>query len=226
MNLNASTIVTFLLYFIFMLGIGAYYYTKSKNLSDYILGGRSLNSWVTALSAQASDMSGWLLLGLPGAAYLSGLEAGWIALGLLFGTYLNWKFTAKKLRQYTELAGNSITIPDYIENRFRDKSKSLRIISASFILIFFLIYTASGFVAGATLFETVFGLNYITALTIGAVVVIGYTFLGGFMAVCWTDFFQGLLMFLPSSSYRLQGPYPLADLVPHLIRSECWIPDF
>lgn len=195
MNLNASTIVTFLLYFIFMLGIGAYYYTKSKNLSDYILGGRSLNSWVTALSAQASDMSGWLLLGLPGAAYLSGLEAGWIALGLLFGTYLNWKFTAKKLRQYTELAGNSITIPDYIENRFRDKSKSLRIISASFILIFFLIYTASGFVAGATLFETVFGLNYITALTIGAVVVIGYTFLGGFMAVCWTDFFQGLLMF-------------------------------
>lgn len=195
MNINLGTLITFLLYFGFMLAIGLYYYSKSKNLSDYILGGRSLNSWVTALSAQASDMSGWLLLGLPGAAYLSGLEAGWIAIGLLVGTYLNWKFIAKKLRIYTEVAGNSITIPDYIENRFRDNSKLLRIVSASFILIFFLIYTASGFVAGATLFESVFGLDYVLALTIGAVIVVGYTFLGGFMAVSTTDFFQGLLMF-------------------------------
>lgn len=196
MTLNNGIIITFILYFVFMLGIGVYYFSKSKDLSDYILGGRTLNSWVTALSAQASDMSGWLLLGLPGAAYLSGLEAGWIAIGLLIGTYLNWKFVAQKFRQYTEKAGNSITIPDYLENRFRDKSKLLRIISASFILFFFLIYTASGFVAGATLFETVFGLDYFIALSIGALIVISYTFLGGFLAVCWTDFFQGVLMFL------------------------------
>lgn len=196
MTLNNGIIITFILYFVFMLGIGVYYFSKSKDLSDYILGGRTLNSWVAALSAQASDMSGWLLLGLPGAAYLSGLEAGWIAIGLLIGTYLNWKFVAQKFRQYTEKAGNSITIPDYLENRFRDKSKLLRIISASFILFFFLIYTASGFVAGATLFETVFGLDYFIALSIGALIVISYTFLGGFLAVCWTDFFQGVLMFL------------------------------
>ena len=194
--MSNGIVITFLLYFIFMLGIGVYYFTKAKDLSDYILGGRTLNSWVTALSAQASDMSGWLLLGLPGAAYLSGLEAGWIAIGLLVGTYLNWKFVAKKFRQYTEKAGNSITIPDYLENRFRDTSKILRIISATFILFFFLIYTASGFVAGATLFENVFNLNYTMALTVGAFIVISYTFLGGFLAVCWTDFFQGILMFL------------------------------
>ena len=195
MILNTGIIITFLLYFAFMLGIGVYYFSKSKDLSDYILGGRTLNGWVTALSAQASDMSGWLLLGLPGTAYLSGLEAGWIALGLLVGTYLNWKFVAKKFRQYTEKTGDSITIPDYLENRFRDNSKILRILSATFILFFFLIYTASGFVAGATLFETVFGLAYTKALLIGAVLVISYTFLGGFLAVCWTDFFQGILMF-------------------------------
>lgn len=193
--MNQSVLITFLLYFIFMFGIGIYFYTKSKDLSDYILGGRSLNGWVTALSAQASDMSGWLLLGLPGAAYLSGLEAGWIAIGLLIGTYINWKFIARRFRIYTEMAGDAITIPDYLENRFGDKSKSLRVISASFILFFFLIYTSSGFVAGATLFETVFGLDYHLALTIGAVLVISYTFLGGYLAVSWTDFFQGILMF-------------------------------
>lgn len=195
MELNTGIIVSFFLYFVFMIGIGVYYFSKSKNLSDYILGGRSLNGWVTALSAQASDMSGWLLIGLPGAAYLSGLETAWIAIGLLIGTYLNWKFVAKKFRQYTEKTGDSLTIPDYLENRFRDSSKSLRLLSASFILFFFLIYTASGFVAGATLFKSVFGLSYTNALTIGAVLVISYTFLGGFLAVCWTDFFQGILMF-------------------------------
>lgn len=193
--LNQSVFVTFLLYFVFMFGIGLYFYRKSKDLSDYILGGRSLNGWVTALSAQASDMSGWLLLGLPGAAYVSGLEAGWIAVGLLIGTYINWKFIARRFRIYTEMAGDAITIPDYLENRFGDKSKGLRVISASFILFFFLIYTSSGFVAGATLFETVFGLDYQIALTIGAIIVISYTFLGGYLAVSWTDFFQGILMF-------------------------------
>lgn len=193
---NVGTYISFGLYFIFMLGIGVYYYTKSKTMSDYILGGRTLNSWVAALSAQASDMSGWLLLGLPGAAYVSGLEAGWIGMGLLVGTYLNWKFIAKRLRRYTEIAGDAITISDYLENRFRDKSKTLKVMSATFILFFFLIYTASGFVAGATLFTNIFDISYTTALIIGALVVISYTFLGGFLAVCWTDFFQGILMFI------------------------------
>lgn len=205
MSYNMGIIITFTLYFVFMLGIGGYYFSKSKDLSDYILGGRSLNGWVTALSAQASDMSGWLLLGLPGAAYLSGMHAGWIAIGLLVGTYLNWKFVAKKFRQYTEKSGDSITIPDYLENRFRDGSKGLRIISATFILFFFLIYTASGFVAGATLFETVFGLDYKIALTLGAFIVISYTFLGGFLAVCWTDFFQGILMFVAITIIPITG---------------------
>jgi len=192
--MKIEILITFLLYFVFLFTIGLYYFKRSKNLSDYILGGRSLNGWVTALSAQASDMSGWLLLGLPGAAYVSGISASWIAIGLLVGTYFNWKFIARRLRIYTESAGNSITIPDYLENRFNDSSKILRVIAASFILFFFLIYTSSGFVAGATLFNNVFGLDYQIALLIGAFIVISYTFLGGYLAVCWTDFFQGILM--------------------------------
>jgi len=192
--------------------IGWIFYKRTKNLSDYILGGQGLNSWVTSMSTQASDMSGWLLLGLPGAAYLAGIEAGWIAIGLAIGTYLNWRVIAKRLRKYTEIAGDSITLPDYFENRFRDESKILRIVSALFILIFFLIYTSSGFVAGAKLFSTVFDLSYQVALLIGALVIIIYTFLGGFMAVCWTDFFQGLIVFfaiivVPTAAIiRLGGP--------------------
>lgn len=213
---NLSIIFTFIFYFVFMLGIGAFFYSKSESLSDYVLGGRSLNGWVTSLSAQASDMSGWLLLGLPGAAYISGVDAAWIAIGLFIGTYLNWKFVAKRLRNYTQIAGDSITLSDYFENRFRDRSKLLRIISAVFILFFFLIYTASGFVAGGKLFNTVFGLPYIVALTIGAAVVIGYTFLGGFMAVCWTDFFQGVLMliallFVPLTAVSMLGGFGSAE---------------
>ncbi len=210
--LSQEVLFTFSLYFVFMLGIGFYYFKRSQGLSDYILGGRSLNSWVTALSAQASDMSGWLLLGLPGAAYMSGLEAGWIAVGLLVGTYLNWKFIARRFRIYTEKVKDAITIPDYLDNRFDEPKRVLRLLSATFILVFFLIYTASGFVAGATLFTTVFELDYTIALTIGALVVISYTFLGGFLAVCWTDFFQGILMFLailivPVSAIILLGGF-------------------
>ncbi len=193
---NINILFSFLIYLIFMLGIGIIFYRKTKNLSDYILGGRGLNSWVTAMSAQASDMSGWLLMGLPGYAYIAGLESLWIAIGLGVGTYLNWKFIAKRLRKYTEYAGNSLTIPDYFENRFKDNSKILRIVSAFFILTFFLIYTSSGFVAGAKLFSTVFGLSYKNGLFIGAFIIISYTFLGGFMAVSWTDFFQGMIMFI------------------------------
>jgi len=192
---NADILITFILYFILMLGIGWLFYNRTENLSDYILGGRGLNTWVTSMSAQASDMSGWLLLGLPGLAYVEGMGAFWIAIGLATGTYCNWRFVARRLRHYTEVAGDSLTLPDYFENRFRDSSKILRIISALFILIFFLIYTASGFVAGAKLFHSVFGLPYLWALSIGVFVIIAYTFLGGFMAVSWTDFFQGTLMF-------------------------------
>jgi sodium/proline symporter len=135
-------IISFAVYLIGMVFIGWYFYSRTKNLSDYILGGRKLNAWVTSLSAQASDMSGWLLLGLPGYAYLSGLESIWLLIGLLIGTYVNWKFIAKRLRIYTEIAGNALTLPDYFENRFRTKSKTLRVISAIFILVFFLIYTS------------------------------------------------------------------------------------
>ena len=193
---NISILISFIIYLLFMLGVGWVYYTKTNTLSDYILGDRKLNSWVAAMSAQASDMSGWLLLGLPGYAYIAGLESVWIAVGLGVGTYINWRFVARRLRKYTEVAGNAITLPDYFENRFRDKSKSLRIISALFILIFFLIYTSSGFVAGAKLFSTVFDLSYTTALITGVLVIISYTFLGGFLAVSWTDFFQGIIMII------------------------------
>lgn len=193
---NMSVIMTFVIYLVSMVLVGIIFYQRTEKLSDYILGGRRLNSWVTALSAQASDMSGWLLIGLPGAAYLSGISSSWIAIGLVVGTYFNWKIIAKRLRNYTYYAGNSITLPDYFENRFKDSSKVLRVISALFILVFFLIYTASGFVAGAKLFNVVFGTPYLTALFLGVLVIIIYTFLGGFMAVCWTDFFQGVLMFI------------------------------
>lgn len=192
---NLSVIITFAAYLVFMLLVGTHFYKKNESLSDYLIGDRQLNKWVTSMSAQASDMSGWLLLGLPGYAYLQGLEAVWIALGLGIGTYLNWKFVAQKLRRLTELAGNAITLPDYFANRFNDHNKSLRVLSSLFILVFFLIYTASGFVAGAKLFESVFGLPYHSALLIGVVVIISYTALGGFMAVSWTDFFQGIIMF-------------------------------
>ncbi|GJQ62334.1 MAG: sodium:proline symporter [Melioribacteraceae bacterium] len=195
-NLDTGIIVSFFLYLSLMLFIGVYYYRRTKNLSDYILGGRGLGAWVTSLSAQASDMSGWLLLGLPGYVYLAGYEAFWLTIGLAVGTYINWKFVAAKLRDMSEAADNSITLPDYFESRFEDKSKLLRVISAVFILLFFLIYTSSGFVAGAKLFSTVFGLSYYTALFVGVLVIIGYTFMGGFMAVSMTDFFQGILMFI------------------------------
>ncbi len=193
---NLSVIITFAAYLVFMLAIGSHFYKRNESLSDYLIGDRQLNKWVVSMSAQASDMSGWLLLGLPGYAYLQGMESIWIALGLALGTYLNWRFVARRLRRYTEIADNAITLPDYFANRFHDHNRLLRVLSAVFILIFFLIYTASGFVAGAKLFESVFGLPYYSALVIGVFVIISYTALGGFMAVSWTDFFQGIIMFL------------------------------
>lgn len=183
------------LYLVFMMAVGLHFYGKSRTTTEYFLGGRKLGAWVTSMSAQASDMSGWLMLGLPGAAYVSGLSASWIAIGLAVGTYLNWRCVAKPLRQYTKVAGDAITLPQFFSNRYRDKRGILNLIASVFILVFYLVYTASGFVSAAKLFNTVFGIPYIAALLLGVVVVVGYTFGGGFFAVCWTDFFQGLLMF-------------------------------
>ncbi|GAB3042966.1 sodium/proline symporter PutP [Virgibacillus ainsalahensis] len=193
--MDATTLITFAFYLIGMLVIGIMMYYRTNNLSDYVLGGRNLGPGVAALSAGASDMSGWLLLGLPGAIYASGMSEAWMAIGLAIGAYLNWQFVAKRLRVYTEVSDDSITVPDFLENRFKDKSHVLRVISALVILLFFTFYTSSGMVAGATLFEASFGLSYQTALWIGAIVVVSYTLLGGFLAVAWTDFFQGILMF-------------------------------
>jgi len=193
---------TFAVYLAAMMGIGVWVYQRNKNLSDFVLGGRSLGSWVSALSAQASDMSGWLLLGLPGAAYAGGLGAGWIAVGLAIGTYVNWKVIAARLRVYTEKAGfregndGSITLSEYFENRFEDRSHALRVISGIAIIIFYTVYVASGLVAGGILFDEVFGLNSGAAITIAVLVIISYTFLGGFTAVSLTDFFQGSLMWI------------------------------
>ncbi len=188
-------LITFALYLIGMLIVGIIFYRMTGNLSDYILGGRKLGGAVSALSAGASDMSGWLLLGLPGAVYVSGINQSWIAIGLVSGAYLNWQFVAKRLRRYTQLASDSLTLPDYLENRFQDRSRLLRIISALVILVFFTVYTASGLVAGARLFESTFDIDYRIALGVGLLVIVSYTFLGGFLAVSWTDFVQGTLMF-------------------------------
>lgn len=194
--MNAATLIAFFIYLLGMLVIGLIMYRKTHDLSDYILGGRRLGPGVAALSAGASDMSGWLLLGLPGAIYASGFGEAWMAIGLAIGAYLNWQFVAKRLRIYTEVSNNSITVPNFLENRFKDQSHLLRFISALVILIFFTFYTSSGMVAGAKLFEATFGLPYQAALWIGTLVIVSYTLLGGFLAVSWTDVIQGILMFL------------------------------
>lgn len=188
----------FAVFLIAMVLIGFKFYNRTNDLADYFLGGRKLNSWVTAMSAQASDMSGWLLIGLPGTAYIiyrGTTEALWTAVGLMLGTYLNWLFVARRLRQYTEVSKNSLTIPDFFENRFRDHRHVIRTISAVFTVIFFLVYTSSQFAAGGKLFSTVFGIDYTTGMVVGALIVLSYTALGGFTAVCWTDTIMGAMMF-------------------------------
>lgn len=198
MKFNVYTIVAFGLYALIMLAIGIWGFLKSKSSKDYFLGGRQLGSWTTAISAQASDMSGWLLMGLPGSVLVGGMTESWIAIGLFIGTYLNWLIIAKRLRKMSYAAGDAITIPEYLQKRFFTKSPVVRLICAVIIFFFFLIYTASAFNGGAQLFTFVFadlGVTYRQALTIGALVIISYTFLGGFLAVCWTDVIQGMLMF-------------------------------
>lgn len=195
MTNDVMIINAFVLYIGLMMAIGVYYYRRTKNMSDYFLGNRKLGAWVTSLSAEASDMSGWMLMGVPGFAYLAGLNAGWIAIGIAIGTWANWYFVAARLRQYTELAGNALTLPEFLQNRYHDTSNLLRIVPAIFILIFFILYTSSGFVAAGKLFETVFGMPFQYAIFLGAGSVVFYTLIGGFLAVSRTDFIQGVMMF-------------------------------
>jgi len=184
-------------YFLLMLAIGYYgYKNATSDVSDYMLGGRKLHPAVGALSAGASDMSGWMLMGLPGAIYVSGFSAGWIAVGLVIGAYLNYLLVAPRLRVYTELADDAITIPEFFEKRFTDRSRALRVISSVVIVMFFTLYTSSGVVAGGKLFETSFGLSYDLGLFLTAGVVVAYTLFGGFLAVSLTDFVQGCIMFV------------------------------
>lgn len=189
-------LISVAVYMIGMLLIGYWAYKRTSNLSDYMLGGRTLGPAVTALSAGASDMSGWLLMGLPGAMYAQGLSASWIVIGLTLGAYANWLYVAPRLRVYTEVANDSITIPEFLENRFGDTSKLLRLISGLVIMIFFTFYVSSGLVSGAVLFQNSFGTSYHTGLWIVAGVVVAYTLFGGFLAVSWTDFVQGTIMFI------------------------------
>jgi sodium/proline symporter len=191
--MSIPTLITFIAYLIILLAIGFCFYRRSASIEDYLLGGRGMGSWVTAFSAQASDMSGWLLMGLPGAIYLGGMGQVWIAVGLFVGTFLNWMLVSARLRIYTQKT-NAITLPCFFEARFRDPTGLLRIVSAIIILIFFAIYASSGLVATGLLFESTFGIKYSVAVFIGGFVIIAYTFLGGFMAVCWTDLLQGALM--------------------------------
>jgi solute:Na+ symporter, SSS family len=195
--LETGTIISLGLYFLVMLAIGLYgYRTSTDDVAGYMLGGRKLGPAVTALSAGASDMSGWMLMGVPGAMYLSGISSGWIAIGLLIGAFVNYLVVAPRLRVYTEIANDSITIPDYFENRFADKTHILRIVSSVVIVIFFTLYTSSGVVGGGKLFESSFGLSYELGLYVTAGVVVAYTLFGGFMAVSITDFVQGCIMFV------------------------------
>lgn len=193
-HISFEIAVMFIAYSALMLYIGFYFFKKNKSTEDYFLGSRSLGPVVSALSAGASDMSGWLLMGLPGALYVSGFIESYIAIGLTIGATLNWAFVAKRLRIYTSVVANSITIPDYFETRFDDDRHILRVVCAVVILVFFTFYVSSGLVSGAKLFESTFGLRYEYALSTGTLIIVAYTFLGGYKAVCWTDLIQGILM--------------------------------
>ena len=189
-------IVALVVYFVAMLSIGITFFLKSKSKTDkdYFLGGRSMGPWVTAMSAQASDMSAWLLMGLPGSILAFGLGQAWIGIGLALGTALNWILIARRLRRFSQAANDSITLPQYLSNRFATKSKVLQVVCAVVFLVCFTVYVASAFVAGANVFTSIFDIDKSVAMLIFATILIIYTFLGGYKAVCWTDFFQGMLM--------------------------------
>lgn len=196
-NTNWQTYIMIAIYFIILLIIGYYGYKQATgNLSEYMLGGRNIGPYITALSAGASDMSGWMIMGLPGSVYSTGLSAIWITIGLTLGAYVNYLIVAPRLRVYTEVAGDAITLPDFFKNRLNDKENIIKIISGLIIVVFFTLYTHSGFVSGGKLFESAFGLNYHFGLLLVAVIVIAYTFFGGYLAVSITDFFQGVIMLI------------------------------
>lgn len=190
------SIVAIAVYILILLLIGYYSYKKTSNISDYMLGGRGMGPLVIALSAGASDMSGWMLMGLPGAVYLTGLSSLWLGIGLTIGAYLNYVLLAPRFRVYTEIANDSLTVPDYLENRFKDKSNMLRLVSGIIILVFFVLYVSSGIVAGGKLFVDTFQSTYTMGVIVTLAVVVLYTFFGGFLAVSISDFFQGTLMFI------------------------------
>ena len=195
-NQTFQILITMVVYMALVIGIGVIYARRAnKNSAEYFLGGRSLGPWVTAMSAEASDMSGWLLMGLPGVAYWFGLaDAAWTAIGLAVGTYINWLIVSKRLRRYSVRANNSITLPDFFSNRFRENKKIIMFISSAFILVFFTVYAASCFVTCGKLFSTLFGAPYVTMMIIGAAFVLLYTILGGFLAESVSDFMQAIVM--------------------------------
>lgn len=196
-NPDWQTYVMIAVYFIILLAIGWYGYKQSTgDLSEYMLGGRSIGPWVTALSAGASDMSGWMIMGLPGEVYSTGLSAVWLAIGLTVGAYINYLLVAPRLRVYTEIRGDAITLPDFFKNRLDDKTNLIKIISGGIIVVFFTLYTHAGIVSGGKLFESAFGLNYHWGLLFVTAIVILYTFFGGYLAVSITDFFQGVIMLI------------------------------
>lgn len=194
--MDTMTIITLGIYMAAMLGIGYWSYRRTSTLSDYMLAGRNLGPAVTALSAGASDMSSWMVMALPGAFYASGMSEIWLPIGLSLGAYINYFAVAPRLRVYSELAQNSITVPDFLENRFEDTTRVLRIVSGVFIVIFFAIYAASGMAAGGKMFESAFGAGYHTGLYVTLAVIVLYTLIGGFLAVSTTDFVQGVIMFI------------------------------
>jgi sodium/proline symporter len=208
MNLDKAQIfIAMTFYMAVVIGIGVYYSKRASESSDnYLIGGRSLGPWVVAMGAEASDMSGWLLMGLPGVAYFFGFsDAAWTAIGLGVGTYLNWLFVAKRLRTYSHVAGDAITIPDFISNRYKEDKKVIMTIAALFILVFFSVYAASCFVTVGKLFSTLFGIKYVYMMIAGALFVVFYTFIGGFLAESASDFMQGVVMFIALAAVLITG---------------------
>ncbi|MDO5090281.1 MAG: sodium/proline symporter PutP [Cardiobacteriaceae bacterium] len=220
-----SQYITFGLYMALMLGIGLYFYFRTTTISDFVLGGRSLGAVPSAISSVASDFSGWLLMGVPALAMTGGMQAFWICFGLLLGTFANWSLVAPKLRAESFALDDAVTVPTFLERKLKDPTNFLRVVLALAILFFFAFYTASGFVAGGKLFNILFDMDYHTAITIGAVVVLSYTFLGGYLAVSWTDVIQGCLMvaalvFIPIVAIQTLGGWDatmtgIRELSPH-----------
>lgn len=211
--------ISMIVYLVAMVWIGFVANARTEDLDDYMLGGRRLTPFVSALSAGASDMSGWLLMGLPGAVYTAGLVEAWIAVGLTVGAWLNWKVVAPRLRAYTEVSGDSITIPSFLGSRLRDRSNLLRLVAGVVILVFFTFYVSSGMVSGGTFFEASFGMSYYVGMVLVAAITVLYTLVGGFLAVSWTDVVQGIMMVLALvvlplvGIVQVGGPGPMVEAI-------------